>query len=145
MNLSNFGERLKELVDDNENTAASLGEKLGVGNSAISHYITGRNIPSLRDLLLLADYFKCTSDYLLGLTDYNGFHAFKTCPPFGERLLILCRETGISRYKLQKLTGIAESTMRYWVQGKTTPSVPNVIAIAEKLGFSVDYVLGREQ
>ena len=144
MDLSNFAERLSELISENEKNALTISKELNCGNATISHYLQGRHLPAVEMVIKLADYFKCTVDFLLGIKDYNEAETFKPCPPFSERLPKLCKECEISRYKLGKKTGIAESNLRYWAQGKSMPSILNVVKIAETLAVSVDFVLGRE-
>jgi len=142
--LQNFAERLSELIFDAGTTATELSGKLGFANATVSHYLTGRYLPTVENAVKLADYFNCTTDYLLGVTDENHAHEFKACPPFGKQLLAICEQFHISRYRLRKMTDISETVMRYWVSGKTNPSLENVTKIAEALNCSVDFVLGRE-
>jgi len=144
MNLSNFVERLSELMGYENLTSTELGKRLGCGNATISHYLSGRYLPTVEMTVKLADYFKCSTDYLLGLTEENYESDFKPCPPFGTRLLEVCNYYEITRAELRRRTGISESVMRYWVRGKTNPTIVNVVRIAEKLNCSVDFVLGRE-
>ena len=103
-------------------------------------------MPAFETLIKLADFFSVTCDFLLGLKNESNESAFLPTPPFADRFAYLCKKHGISRYKLRQKTDIAESVMRYWIQGKTTPSVLNLIRLAEK-GFecSVDYLVGREK
>lgn len=143
--MSNFVERLEELISIKEKNAKTLGEDIGCGNATISHYLNDKHLPTVEMAVKLADYFNCTVDFLLGLKEFNEAQSFKPCPPFSERLPAICKECNISRYKISKLTGIAESGLRYWSQGKTKPSIPNIIKIAEALDVSVDFVLGREK
>lgn len=144
MSLSKFAERLKELVDESGLSASDIGDKLCLGNSAISHYLSGRYLPSLQAAIKIADFFNCSLDYLLGLSDYNSDKNFKTCPPFGERFKAICKEKGVSRYKLKELANVSETTMRYWVNGTTLPSLTSIALIADKLKCTVDYLIGRE-
>lgn len=142
--MSNFVERLSELIWENEKNAKTLGEELGCGNSTISHYLTDRHLPTVEMAVKLADYFKCSVDFLIGIKDEGENVVCKPCPPFCERLPALCKELKTSRYAIEKKTGISESCLRYWSQGKTTPSLLNIVKIAEKYNVSVDFVLGRE-
>lgn len=144
MNLSNFAERLSELIFDAETKPTKLSKELGFGNATISHYLSQLYLPTVENVIKLADYFNCTTDYLLGITEENYAHAFRPCPPFGERIIFLCKHFNTSRYSLQKKTGISETAMRYWVKGKTNPSIVNIVRIAKELNCSVDFVLGRE-
>ena len=63
-----------------------------------------------------------------------------------ERILRILDERKITAYKLAKETGISESLFSKW---KETPSSKiqsgNLVLIADYLGCSVDYLLGRTE
>lgn len=145
MNLSNFAERLKDLISEAETNPTKLSAELNLANATVSHYTTGRYLPTVEITIRLADYFHVTCDYLLGIDEENRAHEFNVCPPFGERLIAVCKQCKISRYKLRQATGISETAMRYWLSGKTNPTIENVVKIAKALGCTVDFVLGREK
>ena len=57
----------------------------------------------------------------------------------------LIKERGITPYRIHKETGIAQSTLSDWKNGKGTPSADNLKKIADFLYVSVDYLLtGKE-
>lgn len=64
-----FKERLKQLRKEYNYTQAKLSEKLGYGSSTISNYESGKNQPSIKDLIKLAKVFNVSLDYLLCHTD----------------------------------------------------------------------------
>ncbi len=143
--MSNFSERLSELMFDEGLNMTQLGEKLGCGEAAVSRYCAGEALPTYEFLIKIADYFNVTCDFVLGLEDESKATVFASPPPFAEQFKKVCEENKISRYKLHRKTGIAESVMRYWAQGKTKPSVPNLILLAGKgFGCTVDFLVGRE-
>ncbi|MCH5147038.1 MAG: helix-turn-helix transcriptional regulator [Clostridiales bacterium] len=146
MNLSNFSKRLDELIKEHYKTITQFSLEISCSEATVSRYIQGKSYPTVDIAVRMADYFNCSVDFLLGIKDeeFEKFE-FKPCPPFGERFVEVCKEKQISRYKLQQLTEIPESVMRYWVRGKTKPSIVNIVKIAEKLKVSVDYLLGREK
>ncbi|MDE6667214.1 MAG: helix-turn-helix domain-containing protein [Clostridia bacterium] len=145
MGLENFPEILKELIVENLANLTEVSEELECGESTLSRYTSGKALPTLEMTVRLADYFSVTTDYLLGLDEDNVADKFKACPPFSKRFPEVLKYFHTSRYKLQQMTGIAESVMRYWVQGKTTPTIANVVKIAQALGCTVDFLLGREK
>ena len=51
LNIKEFTERLKLLLDYYEESASSFAEKIGVQRSSISHILSGRNKPSLDFIL----------------------------------------------------------------------------------------------
>ena len=145
MGIDNFPEILKELIVENLANLTEVSEELECGESTLSRYTSGKALPTLEMTIRLADYFSVTCDYLLGLDDDNAADKFKACPPFSKRFKEVLKYYKVSRYKLQQMTGIAESVMRYWVQGKTVPTITNIVKIAQALGCTVDFLLGREK
>ena len=72
--MANFSERVKELRLKNHMTQVALGKILGVQQDAISTYENGKFYPEVRNLLILADYFGVSLDYLMGRTDDPEVH-----------------------------------------------------------------------
>lgn len=64
-----FAQRLKELRKEKELTQAELSKKLGYGYTAIANYESGRNEPSLADLITICRILDVSSDYLIGISD----------------------------------------------------------------------------
>ena len=67
--MPNFAKRIKELRCEQGMTQDALGEIIGVKRDSISVYERGLNYPEVRNLMILADYFGVSTDYLLGRTD----------------------------------------------------------------------------
>ncbi|WP_441959925.1 S24 family peptidase [Paenibacillus sp. TAF43_2] len=72
------GERIREMRNGLGYTQLQLGEKIGVDRSSIANYETGKAIPPMDIALKLSDIFNCTTDFLLGRTEYNQFIDEKT-------------------------------------------------------------------
>lgn len=72
--MANFSERIKELRRKNHMTQEALGKVLGVGQDSISTYEHGKFYPEVRNLLVLADFFEVSLDYLMGRTDDPEVH-----------------------------------------------------------------------
>lgn len=58
-----------------------------------------------------------------------------------ERICDLCREAGTNVSKLERDCGFANATIRRWKT--SSPSVDNLTKVAETLGVSLDYLVGR--
>ncbi len=67
--MANFAERMKELRRKHGMTQAAVGEIIGTRQDSISTYERGLNYPEVRNLIILADHFGVSTDYLLGRTD----------------------------------------------------------------------------
>jgi len=70
-NMDILSKRIKELRMQLNMYQKILGEKVGVGQNAIAMYETGKSRPSFEVLVRLAQIFGTTTDYLLGLTDFE--------------------------------------------------------------------------
>lgn len=61
-----FGERLKELRQDAHLSQMDLANATGISQSAIAKWERNKTEPTASALLILADFFHETVDYLLG-------------------------------------------------------------------------------
>lgn len=64
-----FGERLRELRKAKGLTDNELAEILGVKRRAVVYYQSGEREPKIEQLIQLAQFFDCSIDYIVGLTD----------------------------------------------------------------------------
>ena len=76
--MSNFSERIKALRRENRMTQEALGKIIGVGPDSIYIYEKGKAYPEVRNLVILADFFGVSTDYLLGRTDDPEVHQLST-------------------------------------------------------------------
>lgn len=67
--IINFGKRLKELRQQNNLSQRKLATALGVAQSSITSYEAEQKSPTAEVIIKAAQYFKVSSDYLLGLSD----------------------------------------------------------------------------
>ena len=142
--MSNLPENLKDLMEEAEIKAPALAKATGIDSSTILTLLRGDGLPYVDTLVTLADYFKCSTDYLLGLTDKLDNAEFKQRPPFPEQLTFLLEHFKITKYRLEKQTGLSEKTVNRWHNGKTQPTVESLIRLATYFNCSVDFILGRE-
>ncbi len=62
-----FGNRLKNLRKSNYEMQSDLAEVLKVDTSMISLWENGKNYPEVKKLIEIAEHYKVSTDYLLGL------------------------------------------------------------------------------
>lgn len=67
--MPNFAERIKDLRLAHGMTQEEVGKITGVKRYSVCGYEKGNNYPEIPGLIALADYFKVSTDYLLGRTD----------------------------------------------------------------------------
>lgn len=61
--------RLKDLREDNDITQKTIAEYLHIKQNTYSQYENGQRQIPIETLVLLAKFYKTSTDYLLGLTD----------------------------------------------------------------------------
>lgn len=66
---ANFSIRLKELRESKNFSQNQLSQNTKLSQANISRWETGEREPSIKAVILLADFFGVTTDYLLGVTD----------------------------------------------------------------------------
>ena len=62
-------ERIRALREDSDLTQTQVAEYLGMSQTGYSKYETGENSIPVDVVAKLADFYKTTTDYLLGRTD----------------------------------------------------------------------------
>lgn len=66
-----FYKRLKKLRIESGLSQQDIADKLNISRSSIGKYETGAAYPDVEKLILLAELYNCSVDYLLGIFDDN--------------------------------------------------------------------------
>ncbi|MDE7265326.1 MAG: helix-turn-helix domain-containing protein [Clostridia bacterium] len=69
--MSEFSERLGELMSERNLNRETFAEKSGVNKTCITHYLQGKSLPTVETLVKIADYFQRSTDFLLGREEEN--------------------------------------------------------------------------
>ena len=64
--MSAFAATLKKIRKNKNVSQKTVAQQLGYGYTAIANYESGRNEPSIDDLIKIADYFEVSMDCLVG-------------------------------------------------------------------------------
>ena len=67
--MQNFKDRLRELREERGLSMKELGKKIGVSDAAVCKWENGIAEPKVSYILQLADFFECSTDFLLGRND----------------------------------------------------------------------------
>ncbi|MCL2062694.1 MAG: helix-turn-helix domain-containing protein [Firmicutes bacterium] len=68
--MSEFAARLKELRNEKGLTLKEVAQKTGLSITAISQWENENRIPNLNAVIMLANFFEVSIDYLAGRIDY---------------------------------------------------------------------------
>lgn len=142
-NLSNFSEILDSLLFERELTPLQVASSIGTDITCITRYLRNQRKPSIENLVKLADLFQCSTDFLLGRESENYVSVFYPCPPFAEQLKVLQKHFKCPWWSFYKNAHVSSSRFYEWKNGKRTPSLDCVIALADGFACTVDFILGR--
>ena len=79
-----FGGKLRTLIEERNITQKELATRLNIAPSTVSSYVQSTREPDFETLKILADFFKVTTDYLLGYKPSNS----KTTPQEDDLLRV---------------------------------------------------------
>ncbi len=77
--------RIKDLREDRDMRQIDLALATGLDQRTISNYETGKTNPDSYALIVLADYFQVSIDYLVGRTSIN-FYGEEKCIQLIEKI-----------------------------------------------------------
>lgn len=140
--LLKFAKRLKELMKENDLNAEKLGKASGIASQQIRRYCTGYKDIYFSTLLKLAEFFKCSLDYLCGRSNDYTDYVSCVCPPFMEWLPVVLKESGKTTYQIFTKTRIKSSYFADWRKG-TEPLLSSLSVLADFLDCSLDRLVGR--
>lgn len=136
-------DRVFDLLAENDMSVNDAKVKLNISHNAFYQW-KNDNI-SFENLEKLANFFKCSFEYLLGRTDeFLFYEPVVPLPDFYERLRYLFKVSNLSIYRLSQTTSVNYSGIYRWKKGEK-PSVKSLIVIADFLGVTIDYLVGRER
>lgn len=142
--LSDFSERLTELMFDNNLTTDQLGTALGVNGSTVRRWKKSKRNISLYYALRLAEYFNCSLAFLVGHSENKLDFTPQPYPPFYERLRQVMEEREITWYRIVKDGIVSDNNLSTWKNG-ASPYLQSVIDIADYFGYNLDVFIGREK
>ncbi len=93
----------------------------------------------------ICDYFKCSMDYITGLTEefsYSNMKSGYNISSFMPEYQKLLTRNAMNHYILSKKGLVNESSLSWWKKGHL-PQFEVIYNIAYELGGSIDKLLGR--
>lgn len=142
MEFINFSETLKDLIFDKGQDAAACAREMGIEPSTLTRFMREERAPLTDTLIKIADYFKVSCDFLLGLAPESPTTVFNECPPFAERIKYLSEGCKVAEFC--RKVNITTAQYYKYLHG-VQPTVYSICKIAKSLDRSVDFVLGREK
>ena len=143
--MLNTETRLCDLRTDKDLRQKDIADKLKVKRSTYSMWEINKSDFSIEKANELANFYKVSLDYLLGISDINtktensdiNFDLLCT------RLKSLRKEKNLTQSQLGKSVGFAQTTYTCYENGTSRPTTFKLLYIAKYYNVSFDYLVGR--
>lgn len=142
--MSNFSERLNELLADREIKPDKLAQDIGVSLQTVYDWKAGKQQIFLSNLVDLCDYLNCSIDFIAGRSESELGFIPQILPPFNKAIRAMMEKRNISTYRLRKDTKHSGSYFVYWDKG-TDPFLSTLIELADYFDCTIDELIGREK
>lgn len=140
--MNEFQERLQDFLVENDLSRLQLSKTLGISFETINGYFNKGFYPELSIAIKIADYFDCSLDFLMGVSEDVHCND-KNDLPFIDTVKKLIKERKISIEKLMRAIALGETNFYRWQRGNNKPSMSSLIAIAKYFDVSIDYLVGH--
>lgn len=142
----NLTTRYEELRLDCELKQGDIAAILGVKRNTYSKWENFINDMPLEKSNALANYYRTSLDYLLGLSYVRNFiteHEKIDYKKLVERLLQLRKDKKLTQEELSNKLGFLQRTYAYYESGERIPTTLKLLVIAQYYDVSMDYLVGR--
>lgn len=141
--MSNFSERLEELIYENNLMPKQFAKCVALDVSIVYRYLRMESFPYIMHAIQIADFFKTSLDFLFGLTDNQEFVISHNSKNFHTRFQQILCDKNCTRYRLRKDLGLAHQSLEDWYHGKKLPTMANLILLANYFNCTLDFLSGR--
>lgn len=142
--MNDFQERLQGLLNDNNLSRLQLANKICIAPSTINGYFNDNYYPEIEIAIKMSNFFNCSLDFLLGLSDEKN-SKFKITQTniseiFFKNFNSLIKENKVSIARTMRDLKMSEQNYYRWRDGQF-PKTINLIAIANYFETSIDFLL----
>lgn len=142
--LSKFNERLVELMEYKNIKSEQLAKEVGVTGSIVRRWTFNDTDIQLTNLLKVADFFRCSIEFLIGRADkILDFQPKQPVPNFNNAMRKALEYYGKTTYTVINETKIKGHHIHRWKNG-SDPRLSSLIELSNYLGCTIDFLVGRE-
>ena len=138
--------RLRDIREDHDLTQSEMAEILGVDRSAYSLWELGINIIPIKFLSIFADYFKCSIDYLLGLSDQKKSYELVPGIDFkvvGDNIKRIRKEKKLSQENIADILKISQACVAKYEKGSIQISTANLYEFSKEFSIPINDLCGK--
>lgn len=141
--MPSFNEQLTDLMFEKGISPKELAAKIGVNTSSVNDWRSNRSNIFLSNALKIVDLFECSLEFLMGRTETVIDYIPQPCPPFYAHFVAVLKKSGFTTYRMRKESPIKGAYFNKWKHG-SDPVMPTLLVVADFLGITLDYLVGRD-
>ena len=84
----NFGESLNEILTDRNIKVKDFAKSVNISLATVYSWLSNSTEPALSSVIAIADYFKCSVEFLIGRSDDDKVIECKSYPPLTKRIKV---------------------------------------------------------
>ncbi len=140
-----YGERLKEIREENDLKQADLGNALNIHKDAYGVYEREYQIMPIKHLNVICNYFGISLDYIFSFTNVKNYYNNNEINNIlsGQRIKEFRKEYKITQKNLANILNTTQSTITGYETGRYLIATPFLYDICKKYHISADYLLGK--
>jgi len=142
-----YGELMKDIRFENDIKQNEMAKILGISRSAYNNYEQQYNIIPLKYLIVFANHFNISIDYLLGLSkEKNNYNKINiNHKNIGINLRKVRRDNKLTQLELAQKLHIANSLLSSYEKGRYLISTASLYSICKLFNTKADYLLNRHE
>ena len=143
-------ENLKLLRKNANFTQVEMAKVFNMSLRGYQDIESGKNETSYKNLCKFSDYFGCSIDYLLGLSNLENYENNKQIEQLdsdliGKNLKTVRKELKISQEKIANLIGVNKSSISRYENGESLILTICLYTFCKEYQISADYLLGKSE
>ncbi len=138
--------RLKEIRKENNITQKEVANVLNVERSTYTGWENGKNTIPLKQLIKICNYYKCSIDYMTGLTNKNKYYCLIELDinVIGKNLKTLRIKNKLKQKDVYSFLKISSSSYSSYETNKILIPTEIIYKIAKKFNCSIDCIITKK-
>ena len=142
-----YTNRIFFIREENDIKQKDLANILNISQSLISRWESGTDIPSIKRINILSNYYKISLDYIFNFTNKKSYNnsTYKEIDKVivGKRLQSIRKKYNLTLRSLATELNTTSSTLSAYESGKTLVLTAFAIQICKKYNISLDWLYGK--
>lgn len=138
--------RLKEIRKESNITQKEVANVLNVERSTYTGWENGKNTIPLKQLIKICNYYKCSIDYMTGLTNKNKYYCLIELDinVIGKNLKTLRIKNKLKQKDIYSFLKISSSSYSSYETNKILIPTEIIYKIAKKFNCSIDCIITKK-